>query len=200
LLCDEFELDVRDARDLAATIDQETDRLTRMLQHLLDLRRVETGSATPSLVATDVAAVVSATLDELGPAAGRVAVEIPASLPPAIADWGLLERALANVVRNALTWSPPGAAVGVAAGATGGRIEIRVSDRGPGIPKEDRETVFAPFRRLADTAGGSPDGLGLGLAIARGFTRALGGDLHVEETPGGGATFVFSLRTLGRPS
>ena len=71
LLCDELELDVRGARDLAETIDQETDRLTRMVQHLLDLRRVETGSATPSLLPTDVEDLVSATVEGLGPAASR---------------------------------------------------------------------------------------------------------------------------------
>ena len=76
----------------------------------------------------------------------------------------------------------------------GGTIEIRVGDRGPGIARDRRDAVFTPFQSQGDGPGRGPKGVGLGLAVARGFVEAMGGSLFVEDTPGGGATFVFSLR------
>jgi two-component system sensor histidine kinase KdpD len=90
---------------------------------------------------------------------------------------------------NAQAASPPGLAVRVQAGVAGDRVEVRVIDQGPGVPDDLRQYIFQPFQRRGD----GPGGLGLGLAIARGFTEAMNGELTVEETPGGGATFVFSL-------
>ena len=128
--------------------------------------------------------------DSFGDAGGSaVAIDLPARPPAVRADPGLLERAVANVMANAQAASPPGLAVRVQAGPVGDRVEIRVIDQGPGIPAGQRQQIFQPFRRRDDTAGG----LGLGLAIAQGFTEAMDGDLTVEDTPGGGATFVFSL-------
>src|SRR4029077_2588981 len=104
----------------------------------------------------------------------------------------LLERALANVIDNAIAWSPADAPVRVEAGAVAGCVEVRVIDRGPGIPVDQRENVFRPFQRLGDQHTGS--GTGLGLAVARGFVDALGGELTIDDTPGGGATMVFRFR------
>ena len=115
------------------------------------------------------------------------------NLPPAQADPGLLERAVANVMANAQTWSPPGTVVRVEAGVAGDRIDVRVIDRGPGVPPDRRDDIFRPFQRLGDRTGGE-NGLGLGLAVAKGFITAMGGELNIEDTPGGGATFVCSLR------
>ena len=98
---------------------------------------------------------------------------------------------MANLVVNALDHSPEGEPVRIRASHLGGRVELRVVDRGPGIPGEDRERVFQPFQRLGDNPNGT--GVGLGLAVARGFVEAMGGELLVDDTPGGGCTMVVSL-------
>jgi two-component system sensor histidine kinase KdpD len=107
-------------------------------------------------------------------------------------DPGLLERAMANLVENAVKYSPPGTAVLVAASAIADRVEVRVVDRGPGVPDEAKERIFEPFQRYGDAPRGA--GVGLGLAVARGFTEAMGGTLDAEDTPGGGLTMVLTLR------
>jgi two-component system sensor histidine kinase KdpD len=103
----------------------------------------------------------------------------------------LLERAIANVIENAVAWSPPTAPVRVEACVAQDRVDLHVVDRGPGIPPSQREDVFRPFQRLGDRSNGS--GVGLGLAVARGFVEAMDGELRVEDTPGGGITMVISL-------
>ena len=113
-----------------------------------------------------------------------------------LADAALLERALANIVGNALRHAPADAPVRVSAGEITGdgrpRVDVRVIDRGPGIELADRERVFQPFQRVVDHhADGA--GVGLGLAIARGFVEAMGGDVAIEDTPGGGVTVVVGL-------
>ena len=112
------------------------------------------------------------------------------------ADPVLLERAIANIVDNALRFAPPGEPIRVEAGAIAGRVDLRVVDTGPGIPPDARDQVFRPFQRLGDSPGGT--GVGLGLAVARGFVLAMGGDLTAEDTPGGGTTMVLSLQQAQR--
>jgi two-component system sensor histidine kinase KdpD len=121
-----------------------------------------------------------------------IVLDIPETLPRVRADAGLLERAVANVVDNARAWSPTGEVVKVSAGAVPHRVDLRVIDHGPGIPVDERETIFQPFRRLGDHQTGSTN-VGLGLAVARGFVEAMGGEVTVEDTPGGGVTMVLSL-------
>jgi two-component system sensor histidine kinase KdpD len=134
--------------------------------------------------------VVASALSSL-PAGALVDVDVPASLPRVAVDPGLLERAVANIVENALRFSPAGQPVRIEAGAVSGRVDLRVVDRGCGIDMGDRERVFRPFQRLGDIPNG--DGVGLGLAVAKGFVEAMGGELVVEDTPGGGCTMVLSL-------
>jgi two-component system sensor histidine kinase KdpD len=130
--------------------------------------------------------------------AGRVEVDVPDDLAAIRTDPVLLERAVANVLDNALLWSPAELPVRIDAAIMGGLAVIRVSDRGPGIPEEQRRQIFEPFHRLGDTGRrGVGAGVGLGLAVARGFVDALGGDLEVEDTPGGGALLVISVPTDG---
>jgi two-component system sensor histidine kinase KdpD len=139
-------------------------------------------------------------LDEVVPRAlaslpdgGRsVEVDVPESLPRLDVDAALLERAVANLVSNASTWSPAGKPVCVLGSTAADRVELRIVDRGPGIPPQDRDRVFEPFQRLGDRPSG--DGVGLGLAVARGFIEAMGGELRMEDTPGGGLTMVIGLR------
>jgi two-component system sensor histidine kinase KdpD len=105
------------------------------------------------------------------------------------ADAALLERAIANVLDNAVSASPPDQPVRVEAFTISGRVDLCVIDRGGGIPREHREEIFQPFQRLADHG----TGVGLGLAITRGFVTAMNGELSIDDTPGGGVTLVISL-------
>jgi two-component system, OmpR family, sensor histidine kinase KdpD len=138
-------------------------------------------------------------LDEVVPGAligvpeDTVALDIPETLPAVYADAGLLERVLANVIENAVKHNPAGRRVHVSAGALKDRVELRVADRGPGVPDESKDRIFEPFQRLGDAPQGN--GVGLGLAVARGFAEAMDGTLTAEDTPGGGLTMVLALRT-----
>jgi two-component system sensor histidine kinase KdpD len=177
-------------RELLETIDEGSDRLNHLVGNLLDMSRLQTGAL--QLVMRDVG------LDEVVPVsvaglvdAGRIDLDLDETLPRVRADAALLERAVANVVENALAWSPSDEHVRVEAVATEHRVELQVVDRGPGIPRARREDVFRPFQRLGDRSNGS--GVGLGLAVARGFVEAMGGRMAVEDTPGGGVTMVISL-------
>jgi two-component system sensor histidine kinase KdpD len=126
----------------------------------------------------------------------RVELEWPDDAPPLLADPGLLERVLVNLVGNAVRHAPTGP-VSLTAGALDGVVELRVVDHGPGVPGAERERVFQAFQRLGDAPSGQ--GVGLGLAVARGLTEAMGGSLTAEDTPGGGLTMVVSLRSAGVP-
>jgi two-component system sensor histidine kinase KdpD len=122
-----------------------------------------------------------------------VDLDVPDDLPLAAADAGLLERALANLIGNALRFSPPGLPPRVAGDGSTECIRISVIDHGPGVPAQDQERIFEPFQRLGDQTPGS--GVGLGLAVARGFVEMMGGRLIAVATPGGGLTMIVELRT-----
>jgi two-component system sensor histidine kinase KdpD len=136
--------------------------------------------------------VVAQALGSLGERAAHVVTEVPENLPRIHTDAALLERAVANVIDNAVTFSPPGEPLRVQAAAFGDAVELRIVDRGPGIRPEQRELVFQPFQRLGDQHTGT--GVGLGLAVARGFVDALAGALTVDDTPGGGTTIIFTFK------
>jgi two-component system sensor histidine kinase KdpD len=137
--------------------------------------------------------VVPAAVASLGARGVGVVVNTPETLPLVAADPALLERVLANLLDNAVGSSPPDRPVRIEAGAIAGRVDTRIVDQGPGIPRQDRDRVFQPFQRLVDHGAG----VGLGLAIARGFVEAMGGELSIEDTPGGGVTMVVSLPEAG---
>jgi len=183
-----------EARGFAKTIDAEADRLTHLVTNLLDLSRLQAGALGVSMRPVQVEDVIYRAVDSLGATGAAIAIDIDRELPAVRADGGLLERALANVMDNALNWSPPNRAVRVEADVVEDAVVIRVIDQGPGIPVERRSDVFQAFQRLGDRVGNSPTGVGLGLAVARGFVDAIGGELAIEDTPGGGTTVVFSLR------
>lgn len=178
-------------KDFLETIDEETDRLTALVGNLLDMSRLQTGAL--HLVTNDVGLdeVVPRALAALGTRADRVTVDVPESLPRVHADVALMERAIANVLDNALTYSAVEDPIRVAAGCVGDRVELRVTDRGQGIPPEKRARMFEPFQRLGDAGDGT--GVGLGLAVARGFVEVMGGAITVEDTPGGGLTMVLAF-------
>ncbi|MFZ4431916.1 MAG: ATP-binding protein [Microthrixaceae bacterium] len=177
------------------TIDAEADRLDRVVGKLLDMSRVQTGSVRAVRRAVALEEVVAAALQDVGPvhSPAPVDVRVDETLPLVDVDGPLLERALANVIENALAVQPTDAPpVRVTATpAEPGRVELLVVDAGPGIAPEDRNRVVEPFQRVGDQR--TSDGVGLGLAIALGFTEAVGGTLELRDSPGGGLTVVMSL-------
>jgi two-component system sensor histidine kinase KdpD len=172
------------------TIEDETDRLTALVSNLLDMSRLQAGALQPTLRAVHLEEVVPAAIASLGERAHGVVVEVPETLNPVRADAALLERVVANLVENAMRWSPDDRPARVTAGRVQDRVDLRVIDHGPGISLASREQVFQPFQRLGDRGG---NGVGLGLAVARGFVRAMEGELLIEDTPEGGTTAVVSL-------
>ncbi|WP_416905933.1 DUF4118 domain-containing protein [Micromonospora echinospora] len=187
----DVEFDAEDRAELLATADESLDRLGRLVANLLDMSRLQAGALGVAATAVGLEDVVPRALDELGPVAGNVTTDIPANLPAATADPGLLERVLVNVVANALRHSPPGRPPRITASAHAGQVELRVVDTGPGIPEDQWEHVFLPFQRLGDRD--NTTGVGLGLALSRGLTEAMGGSITPETTPGGGLTMVLRL-------
>ncbi|MET9788865.1 sensor histidine kinase [Streptomyces canus] len=183
----DVEFSPEDRDELLATADESMAKLNRLVENLLDLSRLEAGVLTLNLRATTLEEVLPMALADVPGAEVRDTEEIPAVL----ADPPLLERVVANLVGNAARHTPTGQKVLVTASALAGRVELRVVDRGPGLPPAGRDRLFEPFQRLGDTD--NTTGLGLGLALARGLTEAMNGTLTPEDTPGGGLTMVVSL-------
>ena len=190
LMSDQIDLSPDEATILFRTIDDETDRLSALVENLLDMSRLETGAMDVISRTTDVGELVDSALASLGPRAHGVTVAIDPGVPPVETDQVLVERVVANLADNALLHGG-GRPIRVEAGAVAGRVDIRVIDHGPGIRPADRDVVFRPFQRLGDSANRS--GVGLGLAVSRGFAEAVGGELDLEDTPGGGCTLVVRL-------
>ena len=184
-------------REFLETIDEESDRLNALVGNLLDMSRLQTGAVQLVMREVGLEEVVPRALAGLPERPVPVVLDLPETLPRVKADAGLLERAVANIVDNARAWSTPDHAVRVEAGAVQHRVDLRVIDHGPGIPMDQRERVFQPFQRLGDNPSNGT-GVGLGLAVARGFVEAMGGELAVEDTPGGGVTMVLSLPMVSR--
>jgi two-component system sensor histidine kinase KdpD len=180
-----------DRAELLATADESLDRLTRLVDNLLDMSRLQAGAMAVSAQTVHVEDVVARALDSIGPIGDPVSLSLPLDLPPVSADPGLLERIIGNLLENALRFAPADRPPAITASTLAERVEIRVVDRGPGLARGVREQVFEPFQRFGDTS--NTIGVGLGLALARGFAQAMGGTLTPEETPGGGLTMLISL-------
>ena len=192
LLDDEIDWPQADRQAFLSTIDQETDRLDGLVGNLLDMSRLQSGALDVASAHIGLDEVVPAALASIGPQADAVDVDVAETLPRVVADPGLLERAIANIVANALVHGD-GAPVRVVAGPVDGGVDLRVVDRGPGVSAVERDRMFVPFQRLGDSPHGAS--VGLGLAVARGFLEAMGGTVEVEDTPGGGLTMILRLRT-----
>jgi two-component system, OmpR family, sensor histidine kinase KdpD len=191
LRSDEVEFDEADRKELLATADESLDRLIRLVTNLLDMSRLQAGALGVNAAEVGAEEVVPSALDDLGPDGRAVEAHIPVDLPPIHADPGLLHQVLVNLVTNALRHSPPHRPPLVTASAHGGSIELRVIDHGPGIPENRWADVFLPFQRLGDHD--NQTGVGLGLALSRGLTEAMGGTLTPDHTPGGGLTMIVTL-------
>lgn len=182
-----------DEAELLATIETGADRLENLVGNLLDLSRLQMGSVTPLLGEVDLTSSVAWALEPLD-ATDRVHVQTPQRALSVAADAGLLDRVIANLVENALRHTPAGTPVEITAQLSddeADRVHLKVIDHGPGIPPGSRDALFAPFQRLGDVPNG--DGLGLGLAVARGLTETMHGRLSAHDTPGGGLTMVVDL-------
>ncbi|GAA3701398.1 sensor histidine kinase KdpD [Terrabacter ginsenosidimutans] len=190
-----LDLPPEDETELLESVEESADRLDALIGNLLDLSRLETGAVQAHHHSIDLLDAVVSTVRTTS-APRRVEIALEPDLPPVRADLGLLDRVLANVVENALRHSGD-ADVRVTAGRIGDTVQLRVIDRGPGVADDDKERIFAAFQRAGDAPQG--DGLGLGLAVARGLMTVMGGSLVPEDTPGGGLTMVVELPLAPAP-
>jgi two-component system sensor histidine kinase KdpD len=187
----------REEKELLQTIDECTDRLDLLVGNLLDMSRITADSVRPTLGPVRWTDVIAQALRGLP--MGTVRVALPANMPPVEADPVLLERVIANIVENAVKYAPDsgltvtGASDGMGAATLDGHPsgELRIIDHGAGIPARKVVEMFRPFQRLHDLP--QATGVGLGLAVADGFVKAMGGTLTAQETPGGGLTMIIRL-------
>jgi two-component system sensor histidine kinase KdpD len=182
----DVEWSVADRDALLATVEDSVDRLDGIVGNLLDASRLEAGALSVQLVPVALDEVVAAAVLELGSAG--IEVDVPEDLPMVNADPGLLERVLFNLIDNAVRHG--GGAVEISARAGAESAKLEVTDHGPGVAPDAREQLFVPFRRLDDS---NTDGVGLGLAVARGLTEAMGGALVADGASGGGLTMRMRL-------
>jgi len=193
LRSDEVAWTEADRQELLANADSALDRLTALVTNLLDLSRLQAGALSVSVGPVGLDDVVQRAL-AMTSAHDRVELDVSPDLGEVSADAGLLERVVANVVENALRYHPAGGRIRIAASAHARSVELRIVDTGPGIPADVRDAVFAPFQRRDDRAVSTGAGVGLGLAIARGFVEAMQGRISLDDTPGGGLTVTIALQ------
>jgi two-component system, OmpR family, sensor histidine kinase KdpD len=180
-----------DRADLLEAAELSLDNLADLVTKLLDASRLQAGVLGVSLADVQLDEVVSNALDELALAPGDVKLELARGLPAVYADPVLLQRAVVNLLANAIRYSPVEAPPVIATSRLDDRVQLRVIDVGPGIQPERRDEVFVAFQRLGDTD--NTNGVGLGLALSKGFVEAMDGTLEAEDTPGGGLTMVIEL-------
>ena len=186
----DLELAESDRAELLAGIETSADRLQGLIDNLLDMSRLDAGALVLRTQPVALDEVVPRALAGVPPE--RVDVDVRVTLPMVVGDAGLIERIIANLVENALRYSPPDQPVRITAGTIKDKVVLRVVDRGPGVPSAGLESIFSAFQRLGDVP--ASQGVGLGLAVSRGFAQANGGTLEAEETPGGGLTMALTLQ------
>jgi two-component system sensor histidine kinase KdpD len=186
----EITLSKSDRAELLETADESLEDLATLVTDLLDVSRLQAGVLGVILQPVALEEVVSDVLDELKLKPGRVQLEL-GETPQVSADPALLQRVVVNLLANALRYSPKDAPPVISTSEFGHRVQLRVIDVGPGVPEARREEMFVPFQRLGDTDNSA--GVGLGLALAKGFVEGMGGTLEAEDTPGGGLTMVVEL-------
>lgn len=181
-----------DEAELQAVIEDSADRLETLIGNLLDMSRLQAGALIAAPRPVDLGEIVPAAVAAVT-APERVDWTLDPHARLVTADPGLLDRVLGNLLENALRHQPPPGKVRVTTSGLGPHTQIRVVDAGPGVPETARDQIFLPFQRHGDAPSG--DGVGLGLAVARGLAEAMGGHVEAEETPGGGLTMVIDLPT-----
>jgi two-component system sensor histidine kinase KdpD len=192
LRMDDVVLSAEDTAELLATIEESADQLTERIEDLLDMSRIQAGNLLVHRTALELEDLTAAAVHSLSTSTDepRVRIEIPAGVPPVAGDHGLLVRVIANLVENALKHSGSGPVL-VRAVPGPGVVDLHMIDHGPGVLDADKETIFRPFQRLGDRD--TATGVGLGLAVARGLAKGMGGHVHAADTPGGGLTMVLTL-------
>jgi two-component system, OmpR family, sensor histidine kinase KdpD len=198
LRSNDIEWDAADHDELLATADESLDKLARLVDNLLDMSRLQAGALAVFPRPADLSEIVARSLDDIGPAALDVTVAIPDDLPEVAVDPAILERVISNLTANALRYSPPGMPPTLTGSVLHDRVELKIIDRGPGVPEDQWNSIFIPFQRMGDTD--NTTGVGLGLALSRGLTEAMDGTLEPDETPGGGLTMTLSLPAVPPPS
>jgi two-component system sensor histidine kinase KdpD len=185
-------LDEDTRRALLDSVHEEAERLNRLVQNLLEMTRLESGTVQLRRQLHPPEEIIGAALGRLGKrlAGRRVTTKVPSDLPLVPMDDVLIEQVLLNLLDNAVKYTPPGSPIEIIATATDQRVTIEVADRGPGLPAGTEEKVFEKFYRVN---GGAASGAGLGLAICRGIVRAHGGRIWAQNLPGGGVAFLFTL-------
>jgi K+-sensing histidine kinase KdpD len=176
--------------ELLDVVCDEAERLDRLVANLLSLSRIEAGSLSPSRQAVDMAELVQTVVRRQQGMFRQVRLEVAAApgLPLADGDYTQLDQVMTNLLENAARHAPPRSAVRVELRSLGDAVEVRVADEGAGVAEFDRERIFEPFRR-GEGSGSS----GIGLAICKAIVDAHGGTIRLDSTPGGGATFVFTI-------
>lgn len=187
-------IDAAERRELSDAVVEQGQRLSRLVENLLDVSRLQTGHAAPRREPVELTGLLEAARHSIGARGEAVRLALDAELPALSADPTQLERAFANLLDNAVVHGE-GQPVLVRSRLVGPRVVVRVVDRGPGIPEAERERIFEPFYRSDPGAGSG--GSGLGLAIAKGFIEANGGEIGVESLPGQGSSFVVSFAAPG---
>jgi two-component system sensor histidine kinase KdpD len=193
LLSTDVQFDVADTTALLNTAEESIDRLIALVEDLLQMSRLQAGALAVAMEEVHVRSVIDDAVTFLHAPTGVIDVDIAADAATVWADETLLERVVANLLANALRFSPPGRYPYVSARRDDDVVELSVTDAGPGVPATDHDRIFQPFQRLGDTD--TDSGVGLGLAIARGLSHAMGASLTPTATPGGGLTMVLRLRT-----
>ncbi len=186
----DLKLSRADRAELLATADESLIALGALVTDLLDVTRLQAGAVGVALRPVALDDVVGGALDELRLAPGQVTLDLSA-VPMVEADAALLQRAVVNLLTNAIRFAPAGSPPALATSQFGDRVQLRVIDRGPGIPSDKLDDIFVPFQRLGDVDNSA--GIGLGLSLSKGFVEAMGGSLEAEDTPGGGLTMVIEL-------
>jgi two-component system sensor histidine kinase KdpD len=193
----EDETTAEDRSALIEAIEQEADRLTRLISNLLDLSRIEAGAVHPRTDWCDLLDVISTAVSHVRELhePGRIQIELDAELPLVRADASQLERVFSNLIENALRFSPQGQPVRISGGVGAGRVTVRVVDRGPGVPVSQRNEIFKPFH-----TGDEREGAGLGLAISKGFVEANGGEIRLQADSPDGTAFAVSFPLVEQPA
>jgi two-component system sensor histidine kinase KdpD len=188
--------------EFTRAIEEEAERLNRLVGNLLDLSRIEAGSIHPEKGWYDLGALVDEVAGRLRrvSSAHTLVADVPEHLPPVQFDYVEIDQVITNLIENAFKYTPDGTTIRVAVRVTGDQIEIEVADSGPGIPEASLGEIFRPFYRAPSGPAARPTGSGLGLAVARGLVEAHGGRIWAENRREGGARFVFTLPLSDRPA
>ena len=185
-------------RELLISVNDEADRLNRLVGNLLDMSRIEADTPHPPRTSQDIGALIEDVIERLRPQIGshQLEIELAADLPPAQANYTQIDQVLTNLIENAARYTPAGTPIVVRAHAERDRLAVEVHDRGPGVPEGMRARIFEKFVRAVGPERHA-SGAGLGLAICKGIVRAHGGQIWAENSPDGGARFIFTLPLAG---